>query len=173
MNSTPEAEWDPIQYERPFWEPLGRMVINFGHLEKTVDWAIGAFLRVHERQGEAVTSQILNLASRIKLITKLCNLLTSDAEERRAIKAMEIRISALNTFRNQVVHGQWGAYHVNEKAYTKVSVNPRNFEYKSVSITVPEIEATAGECFTLSVDLTNLTQKIIREYERQKSVPPR
>ena len=48
------SDFDLLQFERPFWEPLGQFVVKFGYLEMRVDWAIGGLLRIHDRQGEAV-----------------------------------------------------------------------------------------------------------------------
>lgn len=71
---TPD-HWDVILgYEQPFWEPIGQFVIAFGTLEAKVDHAIALLLAVHNRQAEAVTSQIKNLSARINLIQQLVHL---------------------------------------------------------------------------------------------------
>ena len=101
---------DLIKFEEPYWEPIGKYVIAFGHLEKQVNWAITVLLSVHERQGGTITSQIISFRSRIRLMEKLVRLLVKSPILRIYAAWHTNELYAQNSFRNNLVHGEWGGY---------------------------------------------------------------
>ena len=163
-----ETTFDPFEYEQPFWEPIGQFVINFGYLESSVNWAIGGLLQIHYRQTEAVTSQIINLRSRIRLIEKLCWLLTADVQHRETISEIIKEIADLNSYRNRLLHGPWGAYSIppsGEGYWQKLYVGSQDFKYKMFEAKLSDITENTNRIVHAKVDLTNLVQDVIRERE--------
>jgi hypothetical protein len=79
--SDPSAP-DPDLERRPFWEPIGQFVMEFGFLESGVVGAIHRALLLHEMQGEALTSQIKNLSTRISLAQQLLLVLHTNGPSR-------------------------------------------------------------------------------------------
>lgn len=101
----------PIAEQEPFWQPLGRTVFAFGHLEKQIDWCISALLDADTTRGEpSVASQIRNICSRIALVEALFRQLTADEQQRAALHGLMKELRVLIKFRNGVLHGPWGTY---------------------------------------------------------------
>ena len=166
---------NPVEYEEPYWEPIGQFVIRFGYLEKTIDTSITGLLELHTRQGEAVASQILNLRSRIRLIEKLCYLVTADTEHRKAVTEIVEEIVKLNTYRNGLLHGQWGSYHMsgNEESYwSKLDVNPQNFKYREFQVRLSELTTNLKRITAADVRLSNFIQQVLNDHHQSSEQPP-
>lgn len=166
---------NPVEYEEPYWEPIGKFVIRFGYLEKTIDWSITSLLELHTRQGEAVASQILNLRSRIRLIEKLCYLVTADTEHRKAAVEIVEEIVKLNSYRNGLLHGQWGSYHMsaNEEFYwSKLDVNPQNFRYREFHVKLSELMANLERLDEANMRLSNFIQQVMNDYRQSREQIP-
>lgn len=169
------AEFDPVQFERPFWEPIGIFVIQFGYLEHNVDWAVTALLQIHMRQGEAVTSQILSLRARTRLVEKLCYLITADDTHRSEISNLVGKIQELNSFRNRLLHGAWGAYVSPPKGegyWQKTYVRSQDFKYKSFDVRLDKIIENTSEITQTGIRLMNLVQEIIRNRQTEHTDDP-
>ena len=154
--------FDPDKFESQFWQPIGKFVISFGYLERDVDWAIAALLQVHLRQGEAITSQIKNLSARIRLINKLCKLLTANDADRKIMKAICSKITLCNIYRNNLVHGPWGAQLIQENAWQKHRVEPQDFKVKWFELRLNELEEKIALVRSTGPELINFVQKILK-----------
>ena len=116
---------DPIICQAPFWQPIGRLVFAFGHLEKQIDWCISALLHADsEREEPSVASQIRNLCSRIALVEALFRLLTADETRQAELHSIIKQLRALIKFRNGLLHGPWGAYLDDRRTWQKPRTNP-------------------------------------------------
>lgn len=167
---------DPVidlqKLEQPFWEPIGQFVIHFGYLEKTIDLSIASLLGLHHRQGEAVASQVLNLRSRIRLIEKLCYLATNNNAHRKAITEIIEEIIELNSYRNGLLHGSWGAYHMptsTEHYWAKLDVNPQNFKYREFKVKLSELLNSLQRITEVNIRLSNSVQSISAELEKRSN----
>jgi hypothetical protein len=155
---------NPDDYERPFWEPIGQFVIRFGYLERSVDHAIASLLKIHERQGEALASQIASLRSRIRLIEKLSYLLTSDEAQREAATGIVDEVIELNSYRNSLVHGPWGSFHVSareELYWSKLTTNPQNFKTREFQVKLSELKANTNRVTQADARLGNFIQQLL------------
>lgn len=157
--------FDPDEFERDFWEPIGRYVITFGFLEKEVDWSIGKLLSVHDRQAEAVTSQIKNMSARIRLIRKLVYLLVHSNILRMYANLYTNELRVQNSFRNNLVHGPWTAYSMSDGYWQKVRVDGNDFKYKTFEVHKQEIEDMRIGAFHLKNRLSNFSSAVVNAYE--------
>ena len=166
---------NPDEYEEPYWKPIGQFVIRFGYLEKTIDWSITSLLELHNRQGEAVASQILNLRSRIRLIEKLCYLVTADPVGRKTVTEIVKEIVELNSYRNGLLHGQWGSYHMSaseEFYWSKLDVNPQNFKYREFQVRLSELTANLERIRQADMRLGNFIQQVMKDRQQSGEQPP-
>ncbi len=172
-----DTTFDPSQYEQPFWEPIGQFVIQFGYLEMNVDWSMTALVQIHSRQGEAIASQIISLRSRIRLLEKLCQLITDDAGHRETMGEIVEEIVDLNTYRNRLLHGPWGSYHIppsGEASWQKIYVGSQDFKYKNFSVILSELRTNTSRIVQVSSRLTNVVQEVLRARDsRDESSPSR
>ncbi len=167
MPSEP-PRFDPDEYQRPFWEPIGKFVFAFGYMEKDIDWCISALLRADQiRQGPSVASQIRNLSSRIALVGALFRLVASDPQQRAAADDLLARAKNLASYRNWLLHGPWAAFHVETQRWQKTRVNPQNFKMQSMEFDVASIEEKCAETTNVAVQLSNLIQKACAEPEKR------
>lgn len=115
----------PIAEQEPFWQPLGRLVFAFGHLETQIDGCISALLDADSTRAEpSVASQIRNLCSRIALEEALFRQLTADAQQRAALHALIKELRVLIKFRNGALHGPWGTYVEERRIWQKPRTDP-------------------------------------------------
>lgn len=164
---------DPISYQRPFWEPIGKFVFAFGYLEKDIDWCISALLQIDQiRQGPSVASQIRNLSSRIELVQALFKLLTSDLDERNEMKGIVKQLKTFSTFRNALLHGPWGMYGIHNKTWQKPRLNPQTFKMQVTEITVAAIEDHARDVVATGSQLLRLVQEVAKRHAERASPPP-
>lgn len=106
------------RYESDFYEPIGRLIMQFGFLEFHIDhWlsALGA---------DQHTTEPNDLAERDRLVQQM---------------------RELNTFRNRVVHGPWSVYLGEKKAWQKLSVNRQNATHQFFEVTADVIRAAASD----------------------------
>jgi len=102
---------DPVVCQPPSWQPIGKLVFAFGHLEQQIDCCISALLHTErERKEPSVASQIRNLCSRIALVEALFSQLTADKTRQAELHGIIEQLRALIKFRNGLLHGPWGAY---------------------------------------------------------------
>ena len=172
MPSEP-PKFDPAEYQRPFWEPIGKFVFAFGYLEKDIEWCISALLNAEiHRQGPSVASQIRSLVSRISLVEALFRQLTADPKLRADMTEVRERIRALNTYRNGLLHGPWNSYHVEKQKWHKLRLNPQNFKLQAFDVQVSEIKERAKETLRVGVDLSNLVQGVAAGFYSAKKADP-
>jgi hypothetical protein len=170
--------YDPLEHERPFWEPIGRFVFNFGYLERDVDWALSVLLKLeYFAEGQTVFGQIRNLSGRILLLGALCNRSTKNPDYRAEIKSISKGLIEANAFRNRLVHGAWaGCFVFPEKPpeerleWQKNGINPNSLKFSHTQISIKEINAQYRAVMTLKAAVKNLAQKIAAE--RTASAPP-
>ena len=163
---------ETIQNIKKFWEPIGGLVFSFGYLERDVDWAICAFLRLdYLRLGETIVGQIRNLTSRIELLNALCRMMTDNEGHREQMKDITKGLRDLNNFRNNLVHGAFSAFLVEEEAWVKMGVNPNSMKLTAFQTTVPEILENQKQAVRLGSDLTNLVQEIMKGRSEPVELP--
>jgi hypothetical protein len=164
---------DPSQYERPFWEPIGRFVFQFGYLEKDVDWSVESLLETSHSRAAAVTHKIKNLSARAELIHTLTNLRTRDDALKQRMTILQAELIDLNSFRNNLVHGAWGAYFVEESKWQKVRIETQvRRKTKVFHFTVSDIEERTLRTTKASLALVNLVQKILHAQPASDAQPP-
>jgi hypothetical protein len=113
--------------------------MEFGFLERAVDGVIWRALLLHDMQGEALTSQIKNLSTRIHLAKQLLTLVHTDSLQPKIIADVMTQVSKLNSFRNNLVHGPWGTYDMTLDFWEKTSVSDKNFKPKMFRVKRQEI----------------------------------
>ena len=158
----------------PYWMLIGEFVTTFGTLESNIDWALGAMLKIHPRQSDAVFAQMQSVKGKCKLLEKLCSLITKDKDYRSRIKKLSSNIESINAYRNKLIHGPWRAFVEEKKTqyWQKIYVNPQNFKYKSFNDVLSELREKRNSTITTSVSLVNLTQEILRNSNSGKGEQP-
>ena len=125
-----------LSMEKPFWEPIGRYIFNFGLLEKKVDDALTQLMDVSHDVGAFSLRPIQSMVAKINLIEALTRLHTkADASLRTKMEEIISEIGRQNSFRNDLVHGPWTAHITNfeggENAWQKFKISanykPRGF----------------------------------------------
>ena len=116
-----------------------------------------------------------NLRSRIRLIEKLCYLVTADTEHRKAVTEIVDEIVKLSAYRNGLLHGQWGSYHMsgNEESYwSKLDVNPQNFKYREFQVRLSELTTNLKRITAADVRLSNFIQQVLNDHHQSSEQPP-
>lgn len=99
---------DPM---RPYFSPLGEVVVYFNLLEHDLRWAIWRLSGINEHhRSEIVVGHIQSFERQITLFQQLANLRFSNARSRARIKNLAERMKAINARRNDLIHGSWKAF---------------------------------------------------------------
>jgi hypothetical protein len=140
-------------------------VFAFGQLEKEIDWSISALLAVDGARGTpSVASQIRNLCSRIALIEALFRQLSADEQKRAAMHKLIRELRVIIKFRNGTLHGPWGSYLAERRAWQKPRTDPIDLEPRCFEVSIGAVEqhieraAETGKC------LTQLVQQVTEEH---------
>lgn len=163
---------DPDANRREFWEPIGQFVMEFGFLERQIDGIIWRALFLHEMQGEALTSQIRNLSTRIHLAQRLLLILHTNTAQPKAIERLMATTIKLNKFRNDLVHGPWGLYDMTHQFWEKTSVTGHDFKPKMFRVKRQEILDNINRTRETREALAKLTDSVVREYLTEHGASP-
>lgn len=171
--SRPEPQpADPITCQAPFWQPIGKLVFAFGHLEQQIDWCISALLHADRaRKGPSVASQIRNLCSRIALVEALFRLLTADQERRAKLRGIIKELRAIIRFRNGLLHGPWGTYFDDRRTWQKTRTDPDDLSPGSFEVTVEDIDEHIRLAAQIGTALVNLVQQVADQHAARASGP--
>ncbi len=155
---------DPLTCQAPFWQPIGRLVFAFGHLEQQIDWCISALLQAGgKREGPSVASQIRNLCSRIALVEALFRLLTADEARQAELRSLIKQLRALIKFRNGLLHGPWGSYSADRRIWQKPRTDPRDLSPWSFEVSVEDIDEHTRRAAQIGAALFDLVQRVAEE----------
>jgi len=167
-----QALHDDEKNRRPYWEPIGQFVMEFGFLERDIDDVIWQALFLHKMQGEALTSQVKNLSARINLAQQFLLILHIEASQPQQIKQVMKEIGELNSFRNNLVHGPWGLYDLKLHFWEKTKVDGHNFKPKTFQIRRQDIMDNIKRLQNTRKLLAKLTQSIITSFlQEMEDVP--
>lgn len=152
---------DPENSERPFWQPIGRFVFAFGHIENEIDRCISTLLQVDgSARDPSVASQIRNLCSRIALLEALFRLRTSEEDRRMELQRIMTELRAVIKFRNGLLHGPWGTYSAQQKAWKKPRTDPTDLTPGSFEVTLASIDEHTRRALQLREELSGLIEKV-------------
>lgn len=155
---------DPLTGQAPFWQPIGRLVFAFGHLEQQIDWCISALLHADsEREGPSVASQIRNLCSRIALVAALFRLLTADKARQAELRSLIKQLQALIKFRNGLLHGPWGPYFADRRTWQKPRTDPDELSPWSFEVSVEDIDEHTRRAAQIGTALFDLVRRVGEE----------
>jgi hypothetical protein len=154
----------PIADQVPFWEPIGRLVFAFGHLEAQIDWCISSLLAADSAcGGPSVASQIRNLCSRIALVEALFRQRTTDTSQRAELHCLIQELRTVIKFRNGVLHGPWGARVADGRAWQKPRTHPIDLSPGSFEVTVEAIDAHIERAAEVGSALVTLMRVVAEE----------
>lgn len=157
----------PLAEQQPFWEPIGRLVFVFGHLEAQIDWCISALLGADTGRGEpSVGSQIRNICARIALVEALFRERMSDGERRAELRRVIKELGAVIKFRNGVLHGAWGAYLKDGGIWQKPRAHPVDLSPVSFEVTLAAIDEHVRRAAEIGDALVKLVQPVAKEHAR-------
>ncbi|WP_192356299.1 hypothetical protein [Mesorhizobium mediterraneum] len=143
------------RYDSEFYEPIGRLVMQFGMLEFHMDHWLTALAEYKQSYDRATLGQVRNFSTKITMYGQFIAYRTTErrdlVERDRLVKAMR----ELNTFRNRVIHGPWNGYLVEKKAWQKLSFNPQNFTNHVFEVTADEIRAAANDVAKIQVEASH------------------
>ncbi|MGX9575762.1 hypothetical protein [Mesorhizobium sp. f-mel] len=138
------------RYESEFYEPIGRLIMQFGFLEFHMDHWLSALGADH-----VMLRKAHNFNGKISLYGELVDRHTTQpnhlAERGRLVEEMR----ELNTFRNRVVHGPWNAYFVEKKTWQKIWFNRQNATHHYFEVTANEIRAAASSVVRIRGEASN------------------
>lgn len=152
-----------LAMERPFWEPIGRYVFNFGLLEREVDRSLIVVMGVKWKVGEFTLRPIQSLAAKINLFDALARMyLPKDSPLIGTLDSLIDDLSEQYTFRNDLVHGGWGA-HISdlgdgEPGWQKPKITGR-YKHRGFNVTVTQITQNDLKIRDLSHRLNDLAFK--------------
>jgi hypothetical protein len=140
-------------------------------LERAIDGVIHRALLLHEMQGEALTSQIRSLSTKIGLAEQLLLVLHTNSAQPPQIRAVMKVTAELNKFRNNLVHGSWGLYDLTQHFWEKSWVEG-NFKRKTFRVKREEILENINRARETREALLNLRDNVVREFlAEMKHVP--
>jgi hypothetical protein len=140
------------RYDSDFYEPIGRLIMQFGFLEFHIDHWLSALGADHPKLRKAN-----NLNNKITLYGQLIDHHTTEPNDLAERDRLVQQMRELNTFRNRVVHGPWSAYLVEKKAWQKLSVNRQNATHQFFEVTADEIRAAAISVVRTHGEASNFT----------------
>jgi len=156
---------DSANNERPFWQPIGRFVFAFGHIESEIDRCISTLLHIEDsRRDPSVASQIRNICSRIALLEALFHLRTTEETRRTELQRVMAELRAVIKFRNGLLHGPWGTYSTEQKAWKKPRTDPTDLSPGSFEVTLESIDEYTRRALQLAKQLSGLIQKVAEEH---------
>lgn len=154
-----------IAHQEPFWQPIGRLVFAFGHLEKQIDWCISALLDADSaRGGPSVASQIRNLCSRIALVEALFRQLTADEQQRVALHKLIKELRMVTKFRNGVLHGLWGTYLEDRRTWQKPRTDPIGLSPGCFEVSVEAVDEHIQRVAEIGNALVKLIPLVAEEH---------
>src|ERR1700732_437910 len=127
---------------------------------------------LHEMQGEALTSQIKNLSTRILLAKQLLMILHIEVSQPKRIAEVMKAVSELNSFRNNLVHGPWGLYDMTHHDVThhfweKTKVDGSNFKPKTFRVKRQDVLDNVKRVRETREVLAKLTGSIVSDFLRE------
>lgn len=158
---------DPLGNQAPFWQPIGKLVFAYGHLEQQIDRCISVLLHANrEREGPSVASQIRNLCSRIALLEALFRLLTADKARQAELHSIIKQLRALIKFRNGLLHGPWGSYSANKEIWQKPRTDPDSLHPRTFEVSVEDIKEHTRLAVHIGAALFDLVRQVAQENVR-------
>ncbi len=164
-----------LAMEKPFWEPIGRYVFNFGLLERKLDRSIIAVMGVDWRIGEFTLRPIQSMAAKINLFEALAKLhIPKDSELIEVLDSAVDDLREQYAFRNDLVHGGWGAHFSDfgngESGWQKPKLT-QSFKHRGFNVTVPQLIAVDLKIKSLGHRLNNLAFKVSSERTKALFAP--
>ncbi|TIL56053.1 MAG: hypothetical protein E5Y79_31540 [Mesorhizobium sp.] len=138
------------RYDSDFYEPIGRLIMQFGFLEFDIDHWLSALGADQPKLRKAN-----NLNNKITLYGQIIDQHTTEPNDLAERDRLVQQMRELNTFRNRVVHGPWSAYLVEKKAWQKLSVNRQNATHQFFEVTADVIRAAASDLAKIQVDASH------------------
>lgn len=150
--------------QEPFWQPIGRLVFAFGHLEMQLDWCISALLDADASPSEpSVASQIRNICSRIALVEALYRQHETNADRRAELRGVIKELGAIIKFRNGVLHGPWGAYLADKRTWLKPRTHSFDLSPGSFEVTQEAIDEHVERAAEIGGRLVALVRSLVEE----------
>ena len=152
--------------EKPFWEPIGRYVFKFGMLERRVDIELSTLMGIAYANVGQYALNDMDFLSRVHLLRVFSRRTSQDKEMKQFIQDLE----AQNTFRNNVVHGPWTAFHSSidgsgnpgRSGWQKIGLS-RKHHPKAFNVTVADLITNASEVERLGICLVGIVREIKSE----------
>lgn len=134
---------------------IGVFVIRFGFLERNLNWSLWCLLGLNERVGEVLTSTYRNVSAKLELYFALINGRKMTDEVRYRLIECGEQIAILNTYRNRLLHNQFGGYQPVSDTWLKFWVETANKKARRrhVQLNPSDIRAEAEKCFQCVVRL--------------------
>jgi uncharacterized phage protein gp47/JayE len=128
---------------------IGTFLMNFSLLERELNQAISEIIqdRTHET-GYIIISQ-LNMGKKIEVFHKLYLQLetATDGKHRKKLEAIKGKLIALNSFRNQIAHADWGTLSKEHNVRIKIQADTETgfVKFKLACIKPEDIESNTEE----------------------------
>lgn len=126
---------------------IGSFLMHFSHLERELNQAIAEIIQsgTHET-GYVIVGQ-LNMGRKIELFHKLYLQLetASDGKHKEKLEKIKTELLALNSFRNQIAHADWGTLTKDHTVRIKIQAGSETgfVKFKLAHITPENIESNA------------------------------
>ena len=144
-------------------EEVGLFAIEFVHLEKQFDHAIGVFLRIpYAGLATILTSAINSVTTRLNILQSLVNGCRMTKRMRAELNMCVVKIRELNTYRNWLLHNSWGGYLPTQRAWQKMRWRVQiKAQRQYATFTHRAIRQKNSRCLRTAVRLS----KLVKRYE--------
>lgn len=126
-------------------------------------------LQLHDRlQGQVLVAEIRNTDTLLNLFVPLLKALSREPKRSKEAKALVERLRSVNTFRNDLLHGPWGAYFAEDGQFQKLNKKSSSATVKAYHFTVAEIENQTCEVMQVQGDLKKFVQDVLNEHRAKR-----
>jgi hypothetical protein len=128
--------------EHPFYSMVGRVASEWSHLEHWLDVAIWELAGVRPKKGACITSQIMGVGPRCRVIIMLCTVVGLSESLKVGYKALLNDSYAVAELRARVVHDPWFTSERSDDAAQFRAMPWADKHYGLRTITQEDIEKT-------------------------------
>jgi hypothetical protein len=127
----------------------------YDELANNIALLLGTWIRPKPDEFEAALAHIQSFDARIDLFSQLANLHFSTKAMRRRIKSITTKLDAVNSHRNNIIHGRWNYIPTRTLIVDRQKPRSEKYDWKTHRYTATQIEM-------LAVKMWGLYQRLLK-----------
>jgi len=163
--------------ENDHYAAVGKIAANWALLEASVDLTLWEMTSYKDEASACITAQLMGLGPRLNALSALLHYFDCSTKLRETLESFSKKTVGANEQRNRAIHDPWLKNKDNNEL-RKIRVTAKKaLTFKSVIVTVPELEHLNEIIILLVNEYQELQKKIIVEWlaaspEKRGEPPP-